>query len=194
MALALPAPLPAAAGERTIRCESTNLGYRYCRVDTDDRVELIERFSLFSCREGRSWGHDARGVWVDRGCSAEFRVGRDNRRRDRAIVGAVVGLAALAAIASNQQKHAAQEVASWSVGTFKARDQREGVDVELTILPGGNVNGQAGEQAFSGSLSGNLLQAGRIQFRIERQGNGFVAVDTSDSGHRLQFVRSGSGY
>ncbi|MGO8717653.1 MAG: DUF3011 domain-containing protein [Acidobacteriaceae bacterium] len=25
--------------------------------------------------QGRTWGFDGRGIWVDRGCRAEFRVG-----------------------------------------------------------------------------------------------------------------------
>jgi len=25
---------------------------------------------------GKSWGYDNRGIWVDRGCRAEFNVGR----------------------------------------------------------------------------------------------------------------------
>jgi Protein of unknown function (DUF3011) len=194
VALGLPAPMPAAASERTIRCDSRGLGYNYCRVDTDDRVELVERYSMFSCNQGRSWGYDSRGVWVDRGCSAEFRVGRGGRNHDKAIIGAVVGLAALAAIASSRQKHETQEVQPWSVGTFRGNDEREGVEVELTILPGGRVNGRAGEKTFSGSLEADQLQAGRQQFRIERQGNGFVAVDLNDSNHRVQFRRTGSGY
>jgi len=56
------------------------------------------------------------------------------------------------------------------------------------------VNGQAGEHAFVGSLEGDQLQAGRQLFRIERQGNGFLAVDTTDSTHRVLFKRVGSGY
>jgi len=194
LALAAPMPMAASASERTIRCDSRGLGYNYCRVDTDNHVELIDRHSLFSCREGRSWGYDSRGVWVDRGCSAEFRVGRGGRNHDKAILGAVVGLAALAAIASSRQQQEAHEVASWNVGSFRGTDEREGVDVELTVLPGGKVNGRAGEQAISGSVDGDRLQAGRQQFRIERQGNGFLAVDLNDSAHRVLFRRTGSGY
>jgi hypothetical protein len=193
LALAVPWPTTTSASERTLRCDSRGLGYNYCRVDTDNKVELVERHSLFSCREGRSWGYDARGVWVDKGCSAEFRVGRRGGH-DKALVGAVVGLAALAAIAASRHKEEAHEVAAWSVGRFKGRDDREGVEVEVTVLPGGKVNGQAGEHAFVGSLEGDQLQAGRQLFRIERQGNGFLAVDTTDSTHRVLFKRVGSGY
>ncbi len=193
LALILPLPPLASAAERTIRCDSHNFGYKYCRVDTDNKVVLVDRHSLFGCKEGRSWGFDSRGVWVDKGCSAEFRVGRAGGH-DKAVAGAVIGLAALAAIASSRHKQESSEVASWAVGTFRGRDDREQVEVEVTVLPGGKVNGHAGEHAFAGALEGDHLQAGKKQFRISRQDNGFVAVDLQDDQHRVLFQRVGSGY
>ena len=45
-------------------------------------------------------------------------------------------------------------------------------------------------------LDGTRLQAGRHAFRVSRSGNGFLAVDERDSGHRVVFQRSydGGGY
>lgn len=192
VALALPA-MPARADE-TIRCESRGFRYQYCRVDTNNRVELVREFTLIRCREGRNWGYDRRGVWVDGGCHGEFRVGGGGGHHDKAIVGAIVGLAALAAIASSRAKTDAAEVSSWAVGTFSGYDDVEQMTVELTIVPGGAVSGNAGGNTFSGSLTGNRLEAGRQVFRIERQGNGFVAVDERNASHRVSFQRSGSGY
>lgn len=194
-ALALVAgSLPASASEREIRCDSRGLGHHYCRVDTDGRVELIDRHSLFSCREGRSWGYDDRGVWVDKGCSATFRVGRRGHNNKAAVAGAVIGLAALAAIASNRHTAEAVEVDSWAVGTFAGDDAREGVRVSLRILPGGQVSGRAGDHDIAGHLQGARLEAGRQVFRIERQGSGFVAIDERDATHRVTFNRIASGY
>jgi Protein of unknown function (DUF3011) len=186
-------PLPVRA-EQTISCESRGFGYRYCRVDTDDRVELIRTYSIVSCRQDRTWGYDRHGVWVDRGCAAEFRVGR-RHGNDRAAVGvALVGLAALAAIAAAKNKQDSEEVASWAVGNFSGYDEYERADVQLTILPGGSVSGRAAGNDFSGSLKGSRLEAGRHQFRIERSGNGFTATDEREPSHRVVFQRSGSGY
>lgn len=187
-------PVPAAASEQTIRCDSRGLSYNYCRVDTDDRVELLDRHGIFSCKEGRSWGYDGRGVWVSKGCSATFRVGRRASGHDKAVVGAVVGLAALAALAASRHKHESAEVEAWAVGTFSGRDEREGVEVTLTILPGGRLTGRAGSHDFSGQLNAQRLEAGQQLFRIERQGNGFLAVDERDAGHRVIFQRIASGY
>jgi hypothetical protein len=194
-ALALAAgSAPARASQKEIRCDSRGLGHHYCRVDTGGRVELVDRHSLFSCREGRSWGYDDRGVWVDKGCSATFRVGREGHSNKAAIAGAVVGLAALAAIAASRQRAETAEVESWAVGSFAGDDAREGVRVSLRILPGGQVSGRAGDHDISGHLQGARLEAGRQIFRIERQGTGFVAVDERDDSHRVTFNRIASGY
>lgn len=193
-------PLPAFA-EQTVRCTSHNYRYQYCRVDTQNRVELVRQFSGNSCRENRSWGYDSRGVWVDRGCSAEFRVGKEDHHHDRnkalGIGAAVVGLAALAAIASSRNQQATQEgveVQNWSVGTFSGYDETERTPVQLTILPGGSVKGRAGNNEFTGQLNGDQLQAGRQRFKISRQGQGFLAVDVNNPQHRVQFNLAGGGY
>lgn len=184
----------AGASQREIRCDSRGLGHNFCRVDTEGRVELVDRHSLFSCREGRSWGYDGRGVWVDKGCSATFRVGRHGHNDKAVVAGAVVGLAALAAIAASRHKAEAVEVESWAVGSFDGDDAREGVRVSLRILPGGQVSGRAGEQDITGHLQGARLEAGRQVFRVERQGTGFVAIDERDDTHRVNFNRVASGY
>jgi len=43
-------------------------------------VRLVKRLSDAPCEEGRSWGYDRSGVWVSRGCRAEFEVTTDYRR------------------------------------------------------------------------------------------------------------------
>lgn len=190
-------PLPAQASQ-TIRCESYNMGYRFCRADTDNRVEIARQISNTNCVLDRNWGYARNGVWVNRGCGADFRVGRGGSSSDKtaaAVVG-LIGLAAIAAAASNQNKQSQEDVSAWAVGTFTGFDDREGTDVTLRIMPGGSVSGRAGRNEFSGSLDGTRLQAGRHAFRISRSGNGFLAVDERDSGHRVVFQRGydGGGY
>jgi hypothetical protein len=186
--------IPARASQKEVRCDSRGLGHNYCRVDTGGKVELVDRHSLFSCREGRSWGYDDRGVWVDKGCSATFRVGRQGHNDKAALAGVAVGLAALAAIAASRHKAESVEVASWAVGAFAGDDKREGVQVSLRILPGGQVSGRAGDHDIAGHLQGARLEAGRQVFRIEREGNGFVAIDERDQTHRVVFNRIATGY
>lgn len=79
------------------------------------------------------------------------------------------------------------------MGTFRGYDEREGTDVELTILPGGSVNGRAGRHSFGGDLSGDRLTAGNHVFRIARADNGFVGTEERE-GYRVFFRRVGSAY
>ena len=59
----------------TINCASDNGQRRYCNADTRNGVLLV-RQNGNNCRQGETWGYDDRGIWVDRGCSGEFQIGR----------------------------------------------------------------------------------------------------------------------
>jgi hypothetical protein len=184
---------PVRADERTIDCESRNFRYNYCRVDTDNRVTLTHQKSRTRCQLWDNWGYDRRGVWVDRGCAAEFRVGHGGGGSGAAAGAAIAGIAIAAAIAANRDHHA-DSVPSWAVGTFQGYDEVENTDVELTIQPGGSVTGYASGTSFGGRWDRSRLQAGRKSFRVERSGNGFVAVENSGRGYRIYFRRAGGGY
>jgi hypothetical protein len=187
-------PWPARA-EETIRCDSRGFRYNYCRVSTDNRVTLVRTHGFVSCREGSSWGYDRWGVWVDRGCSGEFRVGRGGGHdHTAAAVGAIAGIAIIAALAANNKNKQDGEVPSWAVGTFSGYDELERTQVQITVLPGGSVEGRAGNNDFTGSFTSTRLEAGRHRFRVERSGNGFQAIDESNGDHRVLFQRIGSGY
>lgn len=66
--------------DRTIqvRCESPKFQYRMCQIDTGrgSRVRLVSQISKTQCMEGRNWGWNRAGVWVDDGCAAVFAVER----------------------------------------------------------------------------------------------------------------------
>jgi Protein of unknown function (DUF3011) len=186
------------ADERVIRCESRNYRYRYCRADTDNRASLVSQTSPFArCELGRTWGYDNRGVWVDRGCAGEFRVGRGGGggAGTAAAVGAIAGAAVLAAIIA-QKSHDSHrdEVPAWAVGTFRGHDEREGVDIEVRISPSGSADGQANGERFTGRYAKDRLELARYRFRVTRSGNGFNAVDEGDGAHRIFFSPAGSGW
>lgn len=193
-ALLFAIPVPVAA-DQTITCESRNYRYSYCRVDTDRNVTLTRQRSSTRCRLWDNWGYDNRGVWVDRGCAAEFRVGRDrdNTGRNVAIGAAVAGIAIAAAIAANKDHHD-DNVPSWAVGEFRGFDDRDRTEVSVTVYPGGNAEGLAGGSRFSGRWDNGRLSLGEYRFKAERSGNGFMAVDERDSNHRVYFSRVGGGY
>jgi hypothetical protein len=68
-----------------ITCRSNGGRLARCAANTRYGVQVNRQISSASCVEGRSWGYDADGSWVDRGCSAEFMLGntaRGYRRND----------------------------------------------------------------------------------------------------------------
>lgn len=194
------------AADDSVRCESRHGRYQYCAADVTNRIVRVNQvYSKTDCRQGRNWGYDRHGVWVDQGCDALFDLVDDRHHnkhghqddddddKTTAVVGAAVGIALIAALASQGGSHA-EEVAPWAIGDFVGYDETEHSDVRLTILPGGSVKGAAGSNAFTGNLNGTKLQTGRYHFVIVQSGNGFIATEDGNSRHRVNFRRSGSGY
>jgi hypothetical protein len=78
-------------GRQSIYCASDDGRRRTCPVNTGGVVRLVTQKSGSACVQGRSWGFTRNSIWVDRGCRADFEVGRgrgdgaygrDNDRRD----------------------------------------------------------------------------------------------------------------
>lgn len=74
-ALLLALPAVAQNGEKTVVCQSINNTRHTCRVDIRGGISLTRQLSDNVCVRGKSWGINQRGVWVDRGCRAEFTIG-----------------------------------------------------------------------------------------------------------------------
>jgi hypothetical protein len=60
---------------QTITCSSDDGRRNYCSIDTGRGVRLSRQISGSPCIQNQTWGFDNRGIWVDRGCRAEFSVG-----------------------------------------------------------------------------------------------------------------------
>ena len=75
-----PGHRPPGSGRRRITCSSEGHRRHFCRADTRGFVHLARQLSRAPCQLGRTWGYSSRGVWVDRGCRAEFIVGRPTHR------------------------------------------------------------------------------------------------------------------
>ncbi|HEY5851735.1 MAG TPA: DUF3011 domain-containing protein [Lysobacter sp.] len=62
---------------KIVRCDSTDKLPRHCPATTEGgAVRLFRQLSRAACVEGRSWGVDQNGIWVEDGCRAEFEVRR----------------------------------------------------------------------------------------------------------------------
>ena len=60
---------------QTITCSSDDGKRNYCNANTHGNVRMINQRSGSACVEGQTWGYDNRGIWVDRGCRADFVIG-----------------------------------------------------------------------------------------------------------------------
>jgi Protein of unknown function (DUF3011) len=61
-----------------VRCDSRDYQYRFCSVDLGrgGRAYLSRQISGSPCIEGRTWGWNRAGIWVNQGCDAEFTIDR----------------------------------------------------------------------------------------------------------------------
>ena len=93
--------LLAQAGELT--CASRDGSYQYCRADTRNFVQLTRQLPGARCQQDYSWGYDYRGIWVDRGCRAQFSFGRTEKGSGvgTAVAAGILGAIVLGAIASH---------------------------------------------------------------------------------------------
>jgi hypothetical protein len=63
---------PPPSSVNVVTCSSDDGGRHYCDADTRAGVQLVRQRSGSPCTQGESWGFDDRGIWVDRGCRADF--------------------------------------------------------------------------------------------------------------------------
>lgn len=194
----------------TVRCESRDHHYRYCRADVSGRVTVDRELSDSGCQYGRSWGYDDRGIWVDRGCRADFRV-EEHHYRDRwdddddrghhhdkhgngaAVAGAVAGavlLGALIAGAAHDGSTGSDRAPAWMIGTFRGYDPRADADVELTVSPSGALDARRDGTSVSGfCTSDQRIVLGGVSYDVQREGSGFRASPIGDAGSQVHYAR-----
>jgi hypothetical protein len=66
---------PGGGGAQVVSCSSDDMGRHNCPANTRGGVRLVRQRSDADCIYNRTWGYDRRGIWVDRGCRADFEVG-----------------------------------------------------------------------------------------------------------------------
>ncbi len=69
-------------GNDLVRCESRDNRSRTCAIPSgrNSDIRLLRQLSDTPCIENKTWGRSRAGVWVTRGCRAEFVVGRGGGR------------------------------------------------------------------------------------------------------------------
>lgn len=58
----------------TVTCSSAPGQRERCETDTSSGVSLSKSVGEAACSLGRTWGFDAKGIWVGDGCTGEFSV------------------------------------------------------------------------------------------------------------------------
>lgn len=197
-----------------VRCESKDHHYRYCRADVGSgRVTVDRELSDSGCQYGRSWGYDDGGVWVDRGCRAEFHVEErrhghhdrwdydddDDRHRDKhgdsgaAVAGAVAGAVLLGAIiagASHSGTTNQDQAPAWLIGTFRGYDPAVDADVDLTVSPSGSVDARRDGRSVSGYFTRDQrIVLGGTTLDVQREGSGFRTSAAGDAGSQVHYSR-----
>jgi hypothetical protein len=164
----------ATAQSKTITCKSQHLRYQYCRVNTENRVRLLRSLSNDPCIEGRTWGYDRRGVWVDDGCRGNFEVafrtgGGGGWQGDY------------------DQGRPSNRIPNWAIGQFEGYNQSANIEVSLRILDNGKVISRVGWLRFNGYFDGRNQEivVGPNRFRIDRERRG---IRTTQVGNRNNVV------
>lgn len=186
-----------AMAEARIVCESRNYQYAYCRADLRGaRVSMVNELSRGRlCREGYGWGTDRRGIWVDRGCRAEFEIRERGRERDRDRgveigAGTAVGLF-LGAMIANSKSESNQAIPSWAIGTFQGYNGSFGEDVTLVINPDGVVQ----EYTRMGEVRGNWIpgssqiNVGGPVYNVTQEANGVRTTQVNAPSNIVSYRR-----
>lgn len=65
-------PMTSAASRPAVLCESKDGRRSLCPADTTFGVTLSRQLSDNDCIRNQTWGYDSGGIWVTKGCRAEF--------------------------------------------------------------------------------------------------------------------------
>jgi len=204
-AIAVPMAPPAWAARGTIRCESRNNNRNFCRVDTENSVTLRHQLSNAPCTRNRTWGFDRNGIWVDRGCRADFDFGRssnNSNNNNAAVAAGILGALAIGAAIGSSQAQAGQPAPppmvqparppSWAVGTFQAWDPDFRRIVILDIVGDGRVflRDDAGRTVNQGAFrDGSVFWSDGRRSWLAREGPGVMLGDV-ESGRHFNFRRA----
>lgn len=185
-----------AHADYTLNCSSQDYRHATCRLDSPGRVSLQRQLSGTRCVQGDNWDYDARAIWVDDGCSGEFRV--DTSSHDRKTIATAAGVVAAAALLGAASEPAQRSdpkytdsnylgprhssyVPGWMVGQFRGINTKyENTEVVLTVKADGQVVGLAMGHEIRGYINDDKLHAGDAVFTVSQTRDGFATAQIGD--------------
>jgi hypothetical protein len=69
-----------------VTCESADGRRKECAADTSAGVQLVGQLGDAACSFNTSWGFDEKGIWVNKGCRADFAVRGKPKPQVKALV------------------------------------------------------------------------------------------------------------
>lgn len=182
---------PLFADSRLITCSSRDSQYTYCRVHTEDRVRLSHQLSSSECIEGDTWGYDRHGIWVDKGCRAEFAIGRSGYRgyNDRGYGDYNDHRERSSGTHGDYGEKDYGNIPGWVIGRFSGKNQRDHTDASITISRQGDVTARWAGQQHTGYFDGRNLRIGDRDFIVKQRRDGFETILRQDHGNRVLFYR-----
>jgi hypothetical protein len=212
LAVGLLATVPAMAG-REVTCESRHMRHEYCPIGDHGAVRVMTAYGRHPCEEGRTWGTDSSGIWVDQGCYARFYVDdkKSHSHKNAAIAAGAVGAAALVAILASQKRDrdsASTPPPGWTpanpstypstayntpnalIGRFHGYNTTYRADITVDIDPSGRVTYWGGSERVTGRLSGNRIYYDNgTSYTMEQTASGFVLREDGNTGNAVAFSR-----
>lgn len=149
-------PFPTAIQSQSIRCESYELSRRYCKAPFPGDVQLAVNLAHTDCIPETDWGYDKKGIWVNNGCSAKFKVfhrGNPN------------------------------QIPGWLLGNFVGRDKGNRLKLFVAIHPYGISKAKINDTYVYAELNGDILGLNGVSYVIKKVDNGFMAVNTVRGRH-----------
>ncbi len=161
--------------QKTVTCESDG-GYKYCRADTYGKAVMVSEKSNGVCVGGTTWAYDRKGVWVDKGCRAEFEL-------NEAWPGGKPGGM------QRPNPEANAKVPKWAIGTFKGTiADWDNAPLTMSIAADGIATLTTPEGDVFGYYNDGMVRVpgpGSMTFEVKKTASGVQAISLTNRDHRI---------